>query len=187
MTLGLWDSELLRCLPSGGPRGRAPTACSKKRTNHVHIRKPSCRDLNPVPFVTCTGVSQYQSLRGPLKTIRRNGKGLVQRNASNVTRCDGCRQHMYDTELLGISPVSSCTVPCSEPQRQTKLDRFPGAQCRPCVSLHPSHRAYVGPHFRAPITEGKREYDRSGHQSQKGRENIPVAGTNHRRGERIYP
>eukprot|EP00976_Prorocentrum_cordatum_P094895 1189967-Prorocentrum_minimum.AAC.2 len=28
---------------------------------------------------------------------------------------------------------------------------------------------------------------RSGHQSQKGRENIPAAGTNRRRGERIYP
>eukprot|EP00976_Prorocentrum_cordatum_P107380 1194632-Prorocentrum_minimum.AAC.3 len=30
-------------------------------------------------------------------------------------------------------------------------------------------------------------YTRSGHRSQKGRENIPVAGTNRRRGERIYP
>eukprot|EP00959_Pyramimonas_sp_CCMP1952_P426204 8926919-Pyramimonas_sp.AAC.1 len=28
---------------------------------------------------------------------------------------------------------------------------------------------------------------RSGHQSRKGRGNIPVAGTNHGRGERIYP
>eukprot|EP00976_Prorocentrum_cordatum_P095843 1190320-Prorocentrum_minimum.AAC.2 len=40
---------------------------------------------------------------------------------------------------------------------------------------------------RVPIAEGEREYTRSGHQSQKGRENIPVAGTNHRRGERTYP
>eukprot|EP00959_Pyramimonas_sp_CCMP1952_P420771 8814079-Pyramimonas_sp.AAC.1 len=32
---------------------------------------------------------------------------------------------------------------------------------------------------------GKREYTRSGHQSQKGRENILEAGTNRRRGERI--
>eukprot|EP00976_Prorocentrum_cordatum_P107657 1194682-Prorocentrum_minimum.AAC.3 len=38
---------------------------------------------------------------------------------------------------------------------------------------------------RSPITEGEREYTRSGNQSQKGRENIPVAGTNHKRGERI--
>eukprot|EP00959_Pyramimonas_sp_CCMP1952_P089586 1874213-Pyramimonas_sp.AAC.1 len=30
-------------------------------------------------------------------------------------------------------------------------------------------------------------YTRSGHQSRKGKENIPVAGTNHGRGERIYP
>eukprot|EP00976_Prorocentrum_cordatum_P075104 1181783-Prorocentrum_minimum.AAC.3 len=37
-------------------------------------------------------------------------------------------------------------------------------------------------HMRAPITEGEREYTRSGHQSQKGRANIPVAGTNRRRG-----
>eukprot|EP00959_Pyramimonas_sp_CCMP1952_P088005 1841383-Pyramimonas_sp.AAC.1 len=28
-----------------------------------------------------------------------------------------------------------------------------------------------------------REYTRNGHQSQKGRENIPIAGTNHRRHE----
>eukprot|EP00959_Pyramimonas_sp_CCMP1952_P215765 4513044-Pyramimonas_sp.AAC.1 len=39
---------------------------------------------------------------------------------------------------------------------------------------------------RAPITEAEREYTRSGHQSQKGRENIPGAGANHRRGERMY-
>ena len=30
-----------------------------------------------------------------------------------------------------------------------------------------------------PIAEGEREYSRSGHLSQKGREHIPVAGTNH--------
>ena len=29
-------------------------------------------------------------------------------------------------------------------------------------------------------------YTHSGHQSQKGRENIPITGTDHRRGERIY-
>eukprot|EP00959_Pyramimonas_sp_CCMP1952_P271847 5684045-Pyramimonas_sp.AAC.1 len=32
-----------------------------------------------------------------------------------------------------------------------------------------------------------REDSRSGHQSHKGRANIPVAGTSRRRGERIYP
>eukprot|EP00959_Pyramimonas_sp_CCMP1952_P181768 3800346-Pyramimonas_sp.AAC.1 len=31
------------------------------------------------------------------------------------------------------------------------------------------------------------EYNRSGHQSRKGRENILIAGTNRIRGERIYP
>eukprot|EP00959_Pyramimonas_sp_CCMP1952_P475493 9504191-Pyramimonas_sp.AAC.1 len=31
---------------------------------------------------------------------------------------------------------------------------------------------------RAPIAEGEREYTRSGHRLRKGRENIPVAGTN---------
>eukprot|EP00959_Pyramimonas_sp_CCMP1952_P002255 46845-Pyramimonas_sp.AAC.1 len=41
--------------------------------------------------------------------------------------------------------------------------------------------------WRAPIAEGEREYTRGGHQSQKGSENIPVAGTNRRRGDRIYP
>eukprot|EP00959_Pyramimonas_sp_CCMP1952_P019592 413701-Pyramimonas_sp.AAC.3 len=35
--------------------------------------------------------------------------------------------------------------------------------------------------------ETSREKTRSGHPSQKGRENVPVAGTNRRRGERIYP
>eukprot|EP00976_Prorocentrum_cordatum_P083106 1185102-Prorocentrum_minimum.AAC.3 len=34
---------------------------------------------------------------------------------------------------------------------------------------------------------GEREYTHSGHQWQKGRENIPKADTNGRRGERIYP
>eukprot|EP00959_Pyramimonas_sp_CCMP1952_P411614 8625671-Pyramimonas_sp.AAC.1 len=34
---------------------------------------------------------------------------------------------------------------------------------------------------RAPIAEGEGEYTRSGHHSRKGRENIPVAGTNRRR------
>ena len=38
-----------------------------------------------------------------------------------------------------------------------------------------------------PIAEGEREYTRSRHQSQKGRGNIPVAGTNREREERIYP
>eukprot|EP00959_Pyramimonas_sp_CCMP1952_P294976 6169686-Pyramimonas_sp.AAC.1 len=33
----------------------------------------------------------------------------------------------------------------------------------------------------------EREYTLSGHQSRKGRENIPLAGTNRGRGERIYP
>eukprot|EP00976_Prorocentrum_cordatum_P110506 1195210-Prorocentrum_minimum.AAC.10 len=47
--------------------------------------------------------------------------------------------------------------------------------------------AQVRNNRRAPIAEGEREHTRSGHQSQKGRENIPVAGTNRRRGERIYP
>eukprot|EP00959_Pyramimonas_sp_CCMP1952_P330547 6921674-Pyramimonas_sp.AAC.2 len=36
----------------------------------------------------------------------------------------------------------------------------------------------------APIVKGEREYTRSGLQSRKGRENIPVAGTNRVRGER---
>eukprot|EP00959_Pyramimonas_sp_CCMP1952_P393136 8237374-Pyramimonas_sp.AAC.2 len=40
---------------------------------------------------------------------------------------------------------------------------------------------------RAPITEVERAYTRSGHQSRKGTEHIPVAGTNRVRGERIYP
>ena len=39
----------------------------------------------------------------------------------------------------------------------------------------------------APHAEGEREYTRSGHLSQKGRENTPVAGANRRRGERLYP
>eukprot|EP00976_Prorocentrum_cordatum_P077533 1182727-Prorocentrum_minimum.AAC.3 len=39
---------------------------------------------------------------------------------------------------------------------------------------------------RVPIAEGEREYTHSGYQSQKGRENIPIAGTRRRRGERIY-
>eukprot|EP00959_Pyramimonas_sp_CCMP1952_P195893 4095363-Pyramimonas_sp.AAC.1 len=30
---------------------------------------------------------------------------------------------------------------------------------------------------RLPIAKGEREYTHSGHQSQKGRENIPIAGT----------
>eukprot|EP00976_Prorocentrum_cordatum_P059998 1175725-Prorocentrum_minimum.AAC.6 len=38
---------------------------------------------------------------------------------------------------------------------------------------------------RAPIAEREREYTRSGHQSRKGRENIPAAGTNRGKGERI--
>eukprot|EP00976_Prorocentrum_cordatum_P067936 1178933-Prorocentrum_minimum.AAC.3 len=49
-----------------------------------------------------------------------------------------------------------------------------------------SHYTFVT-HFTAPIAEGERDYTRIGHQLQKGRENIPVAGTNRRRGERIYP
>eukprot|EP00959_Pyramimonas_sp_CCMP1952_P284204 5940650-Pyramimonas_sp.AAC.1 len=40
---------------------------------------------------------------------------------------------------------------------------------------------------RVPAASWEREYTHSGHQSQKRRENIPIAGTNHRRGERIYP
>eukprot|EP00976_Prorocentrum_cordatum_P056356 1137168-Prorocentrum_minimum.AAC.1 len=40
---------------------------------------------------------------------------------------------------------------------------------------------------RAPIAEGKREYARSGHRSQKGKENIPVAGTDRRREKRVFP
>eukprot|EP00976_Prorocentrum_cordatum_P002172 42993-Prorocentrum_minimum.AAC.1 len=40
---------------------------------------------------------------------------------------------------------------------------------------------------RAPITEGERAYTHSGHQSRKGRENIHITGTNHGRGESIYP
>eukprot|EP00959_Pyramimonas_sp_CCMP1952_P049927 1043504-Pyramimonas_sp.AAC.1 len=39
----------------------------------------------------------------------------------------------------------------------------------------------------APIAEGEREYSRSRRQSQQGRENIPVAGANRSRGERICP
>eukprot|EP00959_Pyramimonas_sp_CCMP1952_P080187 1676131-Pyramimonas_sp.AAC.1 len=40
--------------------------------------------------------------------------------------------------------------------------------------------------WQAPIAEGEREYTRGRHQLRKGRENIPVAGTNRRRGGRIY-
>eukprot|EP00976_Prorocentrum_cordatum_P118098 1196411-Prorocentrum_minimum.AAC.3 len=40
---------------------------------------------------------------------------------------------------------------------------------------------------RASGERAEREYIRSGYQSQKGRENIPAAGTDRRRGERIYP
>eukprot|EP00959_Pyramimonas_sp_CCMP1952_P102841 2150846-Pyramimonas_sp.AAC.1 len=47
--------------------------------------------------------------------------------------------------------------------------------------------AVIGTGGPAPIAEGEREYARSRHQSQKGRENIPVAGANRKRGERIYP
>eukprot|EP00959_Pyramimonas_sp_CCMP1952_P335081 7016522-Pyramimonas_sp.AAC.1 len=39
---------------------------------------------------------------------------------------------------------------------------------------------------RAPIAKREREYTRSGHQSGKGRENIPVTGTNHGRGVRGF-
>eukprot|EP00976_Prorocentrum_cordatum_P109871 1195092-Prorocentrum_minimum.AAC.1 len=38
---------------------------------------------------------------------------------------------------------------------------------------------------RADKTQGEREYALSGHQSHKGRENMPLAGTNRTRGERI--
>eukprot|EP00959_Pyramimonas_sp_CCMP1952_P254480 5315334-Pyramimonas_sp.AAC.1 len=38
-----------------------------------------------------------------------------------------------------------------------------------------------------PRRGGKGVYTRSRHQSQNGRENIPAAGTNRTRGERIYP
>eukprot|EP00959_Pyramimonas_sp_CCMP1952_P044397 927762-Pyramimonas_sp.AAC.1 len=51
-----------------------------------------------------------------------------------------------------------------------------------CVRVH-LERIYPK---RAPMAEGERDYARSGHQWQKGRENMPVAGTNGRRGERTY-
>ena len=44
------------------------------------------------------------------------------------------------------------------------------------------------PAFRAAGARAFFYTHNSGHQSQKGRENIPIiADTNHRRGERIYP
>eukprot|EP00959_Pyramimonas_sp_CCMP1952_P315384 6600955-Pyramimonas_sp.AAC.1 len=52
------------------------------------------------------------------------------------------------------------------------------------ASRRRGERIYPQP---APIAEGGREYTRSRHQSRKGRENIPAAGTNRRRGERTYP
>eukprot|EP00959_Pyramimonas_sp_CCMP1952_P210358 4402367-Pyramimonas_sp.AAC.1 len=48
------------------------------------------------------------------------------------------------------------------------------------VLLNPGQRgglAGISPNSPAPIAEGGREYTHSGHQSQKGRENIPCART----------
>eukprot|EP00976_Prorocentrum_cordatum_P037968 771414-Prorocentrum_minimum.AAC.5 len=51
----------------------------------------------------------------------------------------------------------------------------------------PKLRSYLYSSHLAPIAEGEREYTRSRHQSQKGRENIPATGTNRRMRENIQP
>eukprot|EP00959_Pyramimonas_sp_CCMP1952_P035254 738594-Pyramimonas_sp.AAC.1 len=98
-------------------------------------------------------------------------------------------------EDIGYDVASStehCGARSSHFHLSTSTRTAQGANCSiigESVHLHPSAPfscvAAARRPVRAPIAEGEREYTRSGHQSRKGRENIPIAGTNRGTGERI--
>eukprot|EP00976_Prorocentrum_cordatum_P067791 1178889-Prorocentrum_minimum.AAC.5 len=74
--------------------------------------------------------------------------------------------------------------------QSSHLDGPPRGRIRRCGStLMDTCQSLIGQYYlyllRAPIAEGEREDTHCGHQSQKGRENIPISGTNRRRGENI--
>eukprot|EP00976_Prorocentrum_cordatum_P004484 88073-Prorocentrum_minimum.AAC.1 len=76
-------------------------------------------------------------------------------------------------------PIKSCDAVRSA--RTLHFDCFLAVTCRKCRCLAVKLRL-----VKAHVTYLKREYTRIGHQSQKGKENIPVSGTNRRREKRIY-
>eukprot|EP00959_Pyramimonas_sp_CCMP1952_P357245 7480507-Pyramimonas_sp.AAC.1 len=65
--------------------------------------------------------------------------------------------------------------------------KYPNTQVRVCRCVrHGCLPESVSARVR-PTDIAQREHTHSGHHSQKGRENIPIAGTSRRRGTRIYP
>eukprot|EP00976_Prorocentrum_cordatum_P104549 1193942-Prorocentrum_minimum.AAC.1 len=63
--------------------------------------------------------------------------------------------------------------------KETKIG-YVEVKTQPTCRLFPPNQIVRGQVYtfsEAPITEGEREYTHSRHQSQKGRENIPIAGT----------
>eukprot|EP00959_Pyramimonas_sp_CCMP1952_P289757 6060061-Pyramimonas_sp.AAC.1 len=70
--------------------------------------------------------------------------------------------------LADVPAVEAAIVYSMEPLWGTAFAfMMLGERLEAQVSIYPQ---------RAPIVEGKREYTHSGHQSRKGRENIPTAG-----------
>eukprot|EP00959_Pyramimonas_sp_CCMP1952_P475008 9503968-Pyramimonas_sp.AAC.2 len=79
------------------------------------------------------------------------------------------------TKLSDMAPLPSpCTLSTPTPPQISRQQRV--ARPRPPAAQS-----------RDRIINITRDYTHSGHQSQKKRENMPIAGTNHRRRERIYP
>eukprot|EP00976_Prorocentrum_cordatum_P073707 1181222-Prorocentrum_minimum.AAC.1 len=88
----------------------------------------------------------------------------------------GARRHRFHSPSVGSTcprPIGRIVSRCSQAGSMFHKDSDV------CSCPNTLRRRKTEP---APITEGDREYTRSGHQSQKGSENIPVVGTNHRRG-----